>query len=68
MISSIKYIVDDKGRKQEVVIPISMWEQLTKKDNKSFKMTKEKLASFEGVLFPTIDPVEYQRKMRDEWE
>ena len=62
----IKYIVDTKGKPTEVVVPIQVWERLTKKSgNKS--MTKSKLHSYIGKIKLSVNPLIFQKSVRNEW-
>jgi hypothetical protein len=63
---SVKYIVNAKGKATEVVVPIHQWEKLTKKKNGS-RMSKNTLASFAGKIKLTVDPLKFQKAIRNEW-
>lgn len=63
---SIKYIVDVKGKATQVVIPIQLWERMTKK-NVQKSMLKSKLAAYSGKIKLSIDPLKFQKKLRNEW-
>ncbi len=63
---SVKYIVDIKGKPTEVVVPIQLWERLTKKGNGK-SMTKLKLTSYAGKIRLSVDPLKFQKSIRNEW-
>ncbi len=70
MSDNVKYIVDAKGRPKEVIIPIHLWNKLStsgKIENRKI-MSKKKLSKYFGVLRLSVDPLKYQREIRNEWQ
>ncbi len=66
---AIKYIVDETGKQTEVVIPIKLWEKIRLSEyiTLSNRMNKELLQQYIGIIKLKIDPLEYQRGIRNEW-
>ena len=66
---AVKYIVDETGKQTEVVIPIKLWREIRLSQNISLsnKMNKEALQQYIGIIKLKIDPLEYQREIRNEW-
>jgi len=65
----VKYILDEKGRRREVIIPLDVWEKVKDIHQKTpiKRMNKRKLKEFSGKISLTFDPADYQKRMRDEW-
>lgn len=62
----VKYIVNAKGKTTGVVVPIHEWKKLTKKRNGE-RMTKRKLTAYMGKIKLSVDPIKFQKAIRDEW-
>ena len=45
MASALKYIVDDKGHKQSVLVPLKLWTEL----NEKYRKLNKKLSIFTGI-------------------
>jgi PHD/YefM family antitoxin component YafN of YafNO toxin-antitoxin module len=65
-----KYIYNEQGQKEAVIIPISEWENLTNKEEK--KGNKIRLSDMIGTTkgnFNSIKEVDdHLNKLRDEWD
>lgn len=69
-----KYIYNEQGQKEAVIIPINEWEDLYKYKNKAAKKPEKKtrLTDMIGAAkgdFKTVGEVDaYINKLRDEWD
>jgi hypothetical protein len=61
MASTLKYIVDDKGHKQSVLVPVKTWLDLNEKYNKLSK----KLAVLTGIENAFNELVEAKRSGKE---
>ncbi|MBI4549010.1 MAG: hypothetical protein HY707_13590 [Ignavibacteriae bacterium] len=70
MQNSVKYVVDEQGHKREVLVPIHLWETLRGKERKRAhrKIDRKKLSKYFGKMKLTVDPLRYQKEMRNEWK
>ncbi|MBI5215991.1 MAG: hypothetical protein HY960_09565 [Ignavibacteriae bacterium] len=70
MSDNVKYVVDAKGKPKEVIIPIDLWNKLATSINAEDKkmMSKKKLGNYFGVLKLSVDPLKYQKEIRNEWQ
>ena len=66
----VKYVLDEKGRRREVIISLDVWEKIKDVYQKAptKRMVKKKLKEFSGKISLTFDPIDYQKRMRDEWK
>ncbi len=64
-----KIVVDENNKPLEVIISYDDWEKIEKAIAEFSKtMTSEKLSKYVGVLNLKEDPLEYQKKIRNEWQ
>ncbi len=68
MSESIEYIVNEKGEKIKAIIPLPLLDKiLSREKSESPKMTKDKIKKFDGTLNLNIDPLKFQKELRNEW-
>ena len=68
MKQAVKYIVDENGNKKEAVVPIRLWRKLQmRRAKKSIASTLSDLEKYFGKIKLTIDPLDYQKSVRNEW-
>lgn len=69
---SHKYIYNEQGEKEAVIIPISEWEKIRKLTHKETKAEKTSLAAMIGAAkgdFKAVQDVDaHINKLRDEWD
>ncbi len=67
-----KYIYNEAGQKEAVIVPIGEWESLRKSEQKVKKAEKARLADMIGTAkgsFSTVQEIDdYIHKLRDEWD
>ena len=68
-----KYIYNEQGQKEAVIIPIKEWERLNEARNKSEKTTdKKRLVDMIGAAKGNYNSIgeidDHINKLRDEWE
>lgn len=70
MANAIKFVIDTKGNRKEVIIPIEIWEKVSfvNKKIKNRVMDSKKLSKYFGLIRQTIDPIRFQRLIRSEWD
>lgn len=69
MSENIEYIVDDKGNKVKAIISLDLLSKMTrKKILKAKSLTKDRIKKYAGSIKLSVDPVKYQRSLRNEWE
>jgi hypothetical protein len=59
----VKYILDEKGKKKEVIIPLEVWEKVKDVYQKApiKRMDKSRLKEFSRKIHLSLDPVDYQK-------
>ncbi len=69
MSENIEYIVNEKGEKIKAIISLPLLNKiLSREKSGSPKMTREKIKKFEGTLKLNVDPLEFQKVLRNEWQ
>jgi len=64
-----KIVVDENNKPVEVIIGYDEWEKIERMIGKGYKATKsEKLKKYAGIIKLKEDPLEYQKKIRNEWQ
>lgn len=67
-----KYIYNEQGQKEAVIVPISEWENLSQSRHKEKKLEKVRLADRIGTAkgsFHTVQEVDdHIHKLRNEWD
>ena len=64
-----KIVVDENNKPLEVIISYDEWGKIEKIITKFAKiMTSEKLSKYVGILNLKEDPLEYQKRIRNEWQ
>lgn len=76
MLNGIKYIVDEQGKRKEVVVPLRLWSTLVERErkrpaakhiNKRKVMDRKRLKAYQGTITLPVDPLKFQKAMRNEW-
>jgi len=63
----VKYIYNEKGEREAVIIPISEWRKI-KHSLEQKSMSSSELKKYAGSITLDADPLSYQKAIRDEWE
>lgn len=64
-----KIVVDENNKPVEVIISYAEWEKIERIIGKGYKSTTaEMLSEFAGTLSLKEDPLEYQKRIRNEWQ
>lgn len=64
-----KIVVDENNKPVEVIISYAEWEKIERIIGKAYKSTTaEMLSEFAGTLSLKEDPLEYQKRIRNEWQ
>lgn len=63
-----KIVVDENNKPLEVIISYNEWEQIERLISNSLKkMSREKLNKYSGIITLKEEPLEYQKRIRNEW-
>ena len=69
MANHIEYIVNEKGEKIKAIVPLDLLPKiLPRKKSKSKNLTREKIKKYSGSIKLKIDPLKYQKELRNEWD
>ncbi len=63
-----KIVVDENNEPVEVIISYAEWEKIERTIGTPEGATRETLAKYAGVLKVKEDPLDYQKKIRNEWQ
>ena len=64
-----KIVVDENNKPLEVIISYDEWLKIENMITKTQKiMTREKLSKYIGIVSLKEDPLEYQKRIRNEWQ
>ena len=64
-----KIVVDENNKPLEVIISYDEWLKIENMITKTPKiMTREKLSKYIGIVSLKEDPLEYQKRIRNEWQ
>lgn len=63
-----KIVTDEAMNPVAVLIDYSDWQKIEKILEQPQRKSKIKLSQYAGVIQLTEDPLEYQRRIRDEWQ
>ena len=66
MTQPIRYIVDKKGIPKEVIVPMNLWNSLIGQRAHK-RLSRTGLRKYLGTIRIRRNPVDYQNRMRDEW-
>lgn len=68
MSENIEYIVNEKGEKIKAIVSLDMLEKiLSEKESESKNMNKDKIAEYSGSIKLKVDPLKFQKDLRNEW-
>lgn len=68
MTSIPRYIYDENGNKQFVIVPVEEWEEI-KKNEKNNPITSKKISDFRGMYKLSITQIdEISKQIRSEWD
>jgi len=62
-----RYILDEKKRIVEVIIPYEYWKKIEKLIREKKGTSKKTLMKYSGIITLTKDPEKYQKEIRGEW-
>ncbi len=64
-----KIVVNEQNKPVEVIINYEEWQEIERFLEAERKgISKERLKSYAGIMHVGEEPLEYQRRMRDEWK
>lgn len=64
-----KIVVDENNKPVEVIISYDEWERIARIIGKAHEpTTSETLNKYSGILELKEDPLEYQKRIRNEWQ
>lgn len=68
MSDNIEYIVNERGERIKAIVPLNLLPKVLDRKKKSKNLTKEKIKKYAGSIKLSIDPLKYQKDLRNEWE
>jgi len=64
-----KIVVDEANKPVEVIINYDEWQEIEQLIAKELKVaTKKQLKNYTGTVCLSEDPLDYQKRMRSEWQ
>jgi len=64
-----KIVFNEQNKPVEVIIDYREWQEIERMLEAGRKgMSKERLRTYAGIMSVGEEPMEYQRRMRDEWK
>ncbi len=70
MSETLRYIINEKGQQTDVIVPINYWKKIISETpliNKK-ALQKKDMQKYIGKIKISVDPLEYQNKVRNEWK